>query len=225
MGHDIYEHKENSRFHLALSHWPAFLDNMVRIVAFALTLIFLNKSGNYIDHTTEPGDIREYCVAEFEGMKDQWYGAFIPYDNNTMKNIALAAVILTALEFVARVFEQVYNMKQFSDRTVIMTAGFARVVSMTSRLFIGLTIMGFVITNELTWCPPFDTTSEYRIMISFLLVTFFSSILYEMLVGAGNVLVFFDNEMHSKALMDSGESTFGYFAVSNPTYAPLLFRW
>lgn len=226
MGHDIYENKEDSRFHMALSHWPAFLDNIIRIIAFAMTVNFLNNNSNFIDHTTtSTNDIRAFCHAEFDGMKKEWFGDFIPYDNNTMKNIALAAVILTAVEFIGRVFEQYYNMKDFSDRMVVMTAAFVRMLSMASRLFIGLTIMGFLITNELTWCPPFDTTTEFRVTVGFLLVTFFSSILYEMLVGAGNVLVFFDNERHSKELMNTAESTKSYFAVENPSYAPLLFRW
>jgi len=187
--HDLFD--KNGNIHFAISHWPAWLDTIMRLVAFSMIAHFLSDDANYDtssgNNTTEQNSAQ--CIFELNKLKDADHGDIIPYKHDRMEKLALAVAIMAGIELCGKAVEFFMYRAKTADVRIKMLAYTNRALTIFSRVCVGIFVFGFILANELLICQPYAIDTYFRVMIGILLSCYFSGVLQTMLVGHGNLLV------------------------------------
>lgn len=185
--HDLFNKRGD--IHFAISHWPAWMDTIFRIIAFSMITHFLNDEANYVINGSNVQSAQ--CIAELDMLKDSDHGNIIPYKHSGMYKLAFAAAIIGGIELLFKGIELVVHRLYEGSSGVTKFAYFNRTLTMFSRVCVGIFVFGFIIANQLIMCQPYEITTYFKGMIGMLLSCYFSGFLQTMLVGHGNMLVIF----------------------------------
>lgn len=215
--HDLFDKRGD--IHFAISHWPSWLDTIMRIIAFSLIAHFLNDDANYTPDIANMPSAQ--CMTELDKLKDSDHGDIIPYKHNGMYKLALSAAIITGIECTFKIIELMWHTIDKTSSSVTKFAMFNRVLTVFSRICVGIFVFGFILANELLICQPYEINSYFKAMTGMLLACYFSGVLQTMLVGHGNILVIF-GEGPSKKVADNTFSNEMGLNSNSETQNPLL---
>ena len=164
----------------------ALLDSSFRFLAFVFITVLLkhdpeNKDDSYAydyDATFQPGDFRATCGAELEGLGEKAIGEITPLDNETMRNLAYAALAFTTLEMVIRLLEFFDVAFSGGDKFVkkmdeckanwISGIDLFRLICCFSRTCAAVFMIGFIFQNSLWMCPAYKPSGIYHTAMFFL---------------------------------------------------------
>lgn len=228
--HDIFKPRGLNEFRLAHTHWPSILDTIVRMIGFILLANFLRKDSNYSSTDSDFSSLSIHSADDalcYAALEEAKHDSDLHHSDDNMKHYILSAAIISGIELLVRMVEFIAkHVHKNESRFAIGCAITARIMTLYSRIAIGIAMCTLIIKNEMLFCEPFIINGEFRTAVGFLLGSLLTSTLQIMMAQSSNALLFVTDPkeadtVYSSRIMEDDSGMDEDMSTSGALYAGL----